>query len=333
MRREDLAFLERAPVVHAFEADVAAPRAKVFAALADPTTWPRWFPGVRSARYASPPPHGVGTIREADVSGTLWTEEMIAWDADRRWTYTVTAASSPVADAQVESFELEDAPGGTRVRWTLALEPRMLMRLSGPVAPLVMGRLFRRAMANLAADLGAPREDRPSGWDVDRWVTRINPLVVWLLESPLHPLLDPGLMLVTVTGRRTGRRYTIPVGYQRAGDSVRVLVSKARRKQWWRNYLAPRPIELRLRGAVRHGVARVVPTDSAEFRDAVDRTLRRLPSLGRQFGIAYDRRAGLTAEQWRTVAADAALVEIALSAEPPEAHAQEAQRSDGVSPL
>jgi deazaflavin-dependent oxidoreductase (nitroreductase family) len=148
--------------------------------------------------------------------------------------------------------------------------------------------------------------------DVDRWMTRVNPVVAWLLRSPLHALLDAGLLLITVTGRRSGRRYTIPVGYQRDGDTLRVLVSKARRKQWWRNYRDPRPIEVLLRGDVRHGEARVVPPGSRAFRDVVDRTLQRLPSLGRQFGIAYDRRRGLTDDQWRTVAADAALVEIEL---------------------
>ena len=315
MRREDLTFLTRAPVIHAFEADVAAPRDRVFAALADPATWSRWFPGVKSACYGSPPPHGVGTIREADVSGTRWVEEMIAWDVDRRWAYAVTSASAPVAMAQVESFELEDGPAGTtRVRWTLALEPRLLMSLTGPIAPFVMGALFRRAMRNLEAFLGPPEAAAApsSGWDVDRWTTRLNPAIVWILRSPLHALLDPGLMLITVTGRRTGRRYTIPVGYQREGDTLRVLVSKSRRKQWWRNYLHPRPIEVRIRGETRHGEAHVVPTDTREFRDVLDRTLRRLPFLGRQFGIDYDRRQGLTEEQWKAVAADAALVEIAL---------------------
>jgi deazaflavin-dependent oxidoreductase (nitroreductase family) len=325
MRREDVTFLARAPVVRAFAASVAAPRGKVFAALADPSTWPRWFPGVRSARYASAPPHGVGTIREADVSGTLWIEEMIAWDVDRRWAYTVASATVPVATAQVESFDFEDEGTGTRVRWTLALEPRLLMRVSGPLAPLVMGALFRRAMRNLATELGAPAIASASGWDADRWMTRVNPVVEWLLRSPLHAALDGGLMLITVTGRRSGRRYTIPVGYQRDGDSLRVLVSKASRKQWWRNYRSARPIEVLLRGETRRGEARVVPTDSARFRDVLDATLRRLPSLGRQFGIAYDRRRGLTDEQWRAAAADAALVEITLGAghprdrAPPEA--------------
>ena len=114
MRKEDLSFFDRAPVRHVFEASIRATRSEVFAAIADPTTWPDWFPGVRAARYRGAPPHGIGTIREADVSGTHWVEEMLAWEPDRLWAYTVVASSTPLAKAQVESFELEDVPGVSR---------------------------------------------------------------------------------------------------------------------------------------------------------------------------------------------------------------------------
>jgi hypothetical protein len=153
LRLETLSFLERAPQIHRFEGSVAAPRPAVFAAIADPGGWPEWFPGVRRACYASAPPHGVGSLREAQVSGTRWVEEMIAWEADRRWAYSVTTSSVPLASAQVECFELEDALACTRVRWTLAFEPRLLLRLAGPLGPAAMGRVFLGAMRGLERHL------------------------------------------------------------------------------------------------------------------------------------------------------------------------------------
>jgi carbon monoxide dehydrogenase subunit G len=153
MRKETLGFVDRARVVHVTEAEVEAPRQAVFAALVEPRSWPQWFPNVRDVFYTSPPPHGVGTIREANVRGTHWVEEIIAWDEGARWAWTVTRASVPLAKAQVESFELMDVPGGTRVRWTLALEPRLLARLGAPFAARTIRRLFRRAMDNLGAYL------------------------------------------------------------------------------------------------------------------------------------------------------------------------------------
>jgi deazaflavin-dependent oxidoreductase (nitroreductase family) len=152
--------------------------------------------------------------------------------------------------------------------------------------------------------------------DVDRLMTRLNPAVAWVLRSRLHPLLSAGLMLITVTGRRTRRRYTIPVGYQRDGTVLTVLVSRASRKQWWRNLRAAAPVEVRVRGRMLTGVARVVPAESKEFSDAIDATFRRMPGLGRQFGIEYDRERGLTEEQWRRVGEDGAVVKVELIDEP-----------------
>jgi len=154
MRKEDLGFLDRAPVVHVAEAGVPATPAVVFAALVEAPGWKHWFPSLREASYTSPPPHGVGTIRAANFSGTHWIEEMIAWDEPARWAWTVTRASVPLATAQVESFELADDGDGTRIRWTLALEPRLIARLGAPFMGRTVSRLLARAMRNLEARLG-----------------------------------------------------------------------------------------------------------------------------------------------------------------------------------
>ena len=62
-----------------------------------------------------------------------------------------------------------------------------------------------------------------------------NPAVKLLLRSPLHRVASGQLALVTVTGRRSGRTYTIPVGYRREGDVVTIGVGWPERKRWWRN--------------------------------------------------------------------------------------------------
>ena len=43
------------------------------------------------------------------------------------------------------------------------------------------------------------------------------------LRAPLHPLLDGQLAILHVAGRRTGRRYDIPVGFVDLGDRLVVL--------------------------------------------------------------------------------------------------------------
>lgn len=151
--------------------------------------------------------------------------------------------------------------------------------------------------------------------DVSAFFSRLNPVIAWLLRSPLRGLVDSAMLLVTVTGRRSGRRYTIPVGYRRRGDVLDVLVSKAPTKQWWRNYREPGRVEVWLRGEARTGVARVVPSDTEPFRRALEAQLRETPWLRQQYAVPdYDRASGLTDAQWKRAAANAALVEIELDA-------------------
>jgi hypothetical protein len=84
----------------------------------------------------------------------------------------------------------------------------------------------------------------------------INPLVRAVLRSPAHGLLSSHLALITVTGRRSGRTFTFPVGYHGGGDRLTIGVDWPERKRWWRNLLDGAPVELRLRGVRRTGTAR-----------------------------------------------------------------------------
>lgn len=84
----------------------------------------------------------------------------------------------------------------------------------------------------------------------------VNPLLRALLSSPAHTLASGRLALITYTGRRSGREYTIPVGYRDKGDEVTIPVGWPERKVWWRNLTgAGGPVRLRVRGRLLTGHA------------------------------------------------------------------------------
>lgn len=60
-----------------------------------------------------------------------------------------------------------------------------------------------------------------------------NDFMAWVLRSPFHGILSNGMMLITVTGRKTGRKFTFPVGYYPEGEYLWVITSRDR--TWWRN--------------------------------------------------------------------------------------------------
>lgn len=155
LRSEGLDFLESAPVIHVFEGDVAAPRKAVFALVSDTASWTRWFPGFRRGEYGvSETP--VGTPRRIVIGpGVRLEEHVAAWDEPERYVYAVERTSVPMARALVEAWDLAEidlpgaAGGGTRVKWTFAVDPGWMLRVATPLVPAVFGALFRAALRRL----------------------------------------------------------------------------------------------------------------------------------------------------------------------------------------
>jgi hypothetical protein len=62
--------------------------------------------------------------------------------------------------------------------------------------------------------------------------------------------------VITYTGRRSGRTFSIPVSYRRRGDEIEVAANLPDAKTWWRNFLgAGGPVSLTLDGTERAGHA------------------------------------------------------------------------------
>ena len=151
-----LEFLETAPRKYIVEAEVAAPRAAVWRAFADASSWAGWFPGVEVASYpAQGPPFGVGTLRTSTVAGERFEEYMLAWDEPSRWAYYIARTTMPIARAQLECTEFEDCPDGTRVRWILATDPLQDLEFMADGTPFeeFLQTLHDKAMSNLETQL------------------------------------------------------------------------------------------------------------------------------------------------------------------------------------
>ena len=72
-----------------------------------------------------------------------------------------------------------------------------------------------------------------------------NDFMSWVLRSPLHGLLSNGMILITVTGRKTGKKYTTPVGYYHEDGYLWVITSRDR--TWWKNLQGGAEVSLLLK--------------------------------------------------------------------------------------
>jgi hypothetical protein len=69
-----------------------------------------------------------------------------------------------------------------------------------------------------------------------------------LLRSPLHRPLSGKLLIITVIGRKTGRRIAVPVAYAEHDGALLVGTAAA----WRRNLRPGAPVEVTLRGRTVH---------------------------------------------------------------------------------
>ncbi len=111
----------------------------------------------------------------------------------------------------------------------------------------------------------------------------LNPLFGLVLRSPLHGLVSKRLLLLTFTGRKSGKRYTIPVGYGQA-DNTLLLGTQSR---WKHNLCGGVPVKVRLRGRQRAGTAEVID-DEAGLAEAYRTMLDVAPDYGRIVGVRLD---------------------------------------------
>ena len=101
------------------------------------------------------------------------------------------------------------------------------------------------------------------------------------MRSPLHRVLSGRLVLLTFYGRKSGRRYTTPVGYGRADDALLVDTESP----WWRNLRGGARVGVRLRGRDLAGTAEVI-SDEARMREAYRTIIAAAPGYARALGIS-----------------------------------------------
>ena len=90
----------------------------------------------------------------------------------------------------------------------------------------------------------------------------VNPLMRTLLTSRVHGLMSSQLLVLHFTGRRTGRRYDVPVGYDQTDAGLRVLTNSG----WRTNFRGGRDITVTYRGQRRPAHATTIedPTTVAQ---------------------------------------------------------------------
>jgi hypothetical protein len=132
-----------------------------------------------------------------------------------------------------------------------------------------------------------------------------NDFVEFFLRTPLHVFMGD-TMLITVTGSKTGRKYSTPVGFYRENGCLWVISSRDR--TWWRNVRGGAKVTLLLKGKQVHAFACVEEEESAVEMRLVD-YIQHIPMAAKPMGIRIDNQSP-NREDVRRVAKDKLFVKI-----------------------
>ncbi|MAD07191.1 MAG: hypothetical protein CMP86_07255 [Gammaproteobacteria bacterium] len=102
---------------------------------------------------------------------------------------------------------------------------------------------------------------------MNRLFAFINPIVVVMARSILHRVLSHQVVVLDFSGRRSGRRYTIPVTYLRCDGEV--LCMTERNGIWWRNLQGGVPVQLTLNGRSVSTISQVEIDDNQQIAGAL----------------------------------------------------------------
>jgi hypothetical protein len=115
----------------------------------------------------------------------------------------------------------------------------------------------------------------------------MNKVPATILRSPLHHMMSGKYLLLSFTGRKSGRRYTTPVAYLREGDAFLMTTDSP----WWKNLRredeAGAPVTVRVKGREYEGTG-VAITDETEVARVLGRFLETQPGYGAFVGVRRD---------------------------------------------
>jgi deazaflavin-dependent oxidoreductase (nitroreductase family) len=116
------------------------------------------------------------------------------------------------------------------------------------------------------------------------------------------------MMLITFTGRKSGKRYTTPVGYVRDGDVVICLTNA----NWWKNLRGGAQVALRIQGRTLEGHAEPIAQDKARVAQGIRKFLLQVPSWAGFYNVTMAEDGTPNEEQVLQAAEAAILISITL---------------------
>ena len=114
----------------------------------------------------------------------------------------------------------------------------------------------------------------------------VNRAMKLVLRSPVHAMVSKTILLITFTGRKTGKTYTTPVSYSHCGDQMVIFTHAG----WWKNLRNGAAVTLRLQGREFRAWAEPTAEDKTAVAAGLAAHLQQVRSDAAFYGVTFDER-------------------------------------------
>lgn len=112
----------------------------------------------------------------------------------------------------------------------------------------------------------------------------VNNAMKFVLRSPVHGMVSKSILLITFTGRKSGKTYTTPVSYSQDCDQIYIFTHA----NWWKNLRDGAPVTLCLQGQEISARAEAVVEDKGAIAAGLTAHLRKVPSDAKYYAVTLD---------------------------------------------
>jgi deazaflavin-dependent oxidoreductase (nitroreductase family) len=136
----------------------------------------------------------------------------------------------------------------------------------------------------------------------------VNQAMKFVLRSPVHGMVSNTILLISFTGRKSGKVYTTPVSYSQSDDQVYIFTHAT----WWKNLRNGTPVTLHLKGRDFQGLPEPVAEDKHAVAAGLMQHLRKVPSDARYYGVSLDEHKNPRAEEVEKAAQKVVMICVRL---------------------
>lgn len=114
----------------------------------------------------------------------------------------------------------------------------------------------------------------------------VNKTMKFILRSPMHGMVSKSIVVISFTGKKSGKTISTPVSYSQSGKQVTIFTHA----KWWKNLVGGAPVKLSLRGKEACGMAEPVVENKTAIAAALSDHLRRVKSDATFYGVTFDEQ-------------------------------------------